>query len=37
MLDNYRGGFHRVIFYGDHSQAVKGLAKLVGFEVVEEM
>ena len=37
MLDNYTGGFHWVIFYGDHSQVVKDLAKLVGFAVVEEM
>ncbi|MEA3345549.1 MAG: hypothetical protein U9Q78_04805 [Chloroflexota bacterium] len=30
-------GVHRNIIYGDHTQAVNDLAKLMGFEVVEEM
>jgi len=30
-----RWGCHRVVFYGDHTQKIKNLAALVGFELVE--
>ncbi|UCE99189.1 MAG: twin-arginine translocation signal domain-containing protein [Planctomycetota bacterium] len=36
ILDNYRGGLHRVIFYGEHVQSIKHLAALMGLKVVEE-
>jgi len=36
MLDNYSGGLHRVIFYGDHVEDLKDLGKLLNFSVVEE-
>lgn len=29
-------GIHRVVFYGNYRQTVRDLAKLIGFEVVEE-
>ncbi len=37
MLENYSGGLHRVLFYGEWTEEVKDLGKLLGFEVVEEM
>ena len=36
MLESYRGGLHRVIFYGDYVQAVERMAHLMGFRVVHE-
>jgi hypothetical protein len=35
--DTVTFGVQRNIIYGDHTQAVKDLSKLVGFRVVEEM
>ncbi|MEA3345550.1 MAG: hypothetical protein U9Q78_04810 [Chloroflexota bacterium] len=35
-LDWWTFGNHRVVFYGEHSQAFKDLATLLGYEVVEE-
>ncbi len=37
LLENYSGGLHRVIFYGDLVQPVKWLANILGLEVIEEM
>ncbi|MFB3828028.1 MAG: hypothetical protein ACE15B_14760 [Bryobacteraceae bacterium] len=36
-LNNYSAGLHRVIFYGDHVQAVERMGRLMGFEVAHEM
>ncbi len=36
LLDGYEGGLHRVIFYGDRVAAVRDLAGLMQFTVVEE-
>ncbi len=36
MIDNYSGGLHRVIFYGDCREDLRDLGKLLRFEVVEE-
>ncbi len=36
ILDNYQGGLHRVIFYGDRVQNIKHLSVLMGLKVVEE-
>jgi hypothetical protein len=35
--DTVTFGVHRNILYGDHTQALKDLSKLMGFRVVEEM
>lgn len=37
MLDSYSSGLHRVIFYGDHVQAIERMGRLMGFEVVHEV
>ena len=37
MLDNYEGGLHRIIFYGDWRKDIAQLGKLMGFETVDEM
>ena len=36
-LDNYSGGLHRVIFYGNHTGTLKRMGRMMGFEVVDEM
>lgn len=36
VLNNYSGGLHRVIVYGDRVKAVKDLAALMSIKVVEE-
>jgi hypothetical protein len=36
LLEGYEGGLHRVIFYGDRVGAVRDLAGLMQFRVVEE-
>ncbi len=36
VMNNYSGGLHRVIVYGDRVNAVKDLATLMQFKVVEE-
>lgn len=36
LLNGYEGGLHRVIFYGDRIRAIKDLAGLMQFMVVEE-
>jgi hypothetical protein len=36
-LDNYTGGLHRVIFYGDHTEMVERMGRMMGFRVVHEM
>jgi hypothetical protein len=36
ILENYTGGLHRVIFYGDHVREIKRLAHFLPFNVVEE-
>jgi L-fucose isomerase-like protein len=35
-LQSFSSGLHRVIFYGDHVQAVERMGRLMGFEVVRE-
>jgi hypothetical protein len=36
MLNQYASGLHRVIFYGDRVAAIRDLAGLMKFEIVEE-
>jgi L-fucose isomerase-like protein len=36
MFENYTGGLHRVIFYGDHVAAIERMGRLMGFDVVRE-
>ncbi len=36
-LQNFSAGLHRVIFYGDHTQAIERMGRLMGFEVVREI
>ena len=36
LYHNYRGGLHRVIFYGDLVRQIEDLGKRLGFTVVEE-
>jgi hypothetical protein len=36
LLEGYEGGLHRVIFYGDRVRAIRDLAGLMHFSVVEE-
>jgi hypothetical protein len=36
LLEGYEGGLHRVIFYGDRVRAMRELAGLMRFRVVEE-
>lgn len=36
-LQNFTGGLHRVIFYGDHVQAIERMGRLMGFQVVREI
>lgn len=37
LLDQYSGGLHRVIFYGDHVKSIERMGKLMGFKVVREI
>jgi hypothetical protein len=37
MLDNYAGGLHRVIFYGDYVADIERMSRLMGFKVVHEL
>jgi L-fucose isomerase-like protein len=36
-LQNFSSGLHRVIFYGDHVQAIERMGRLMGFQVVREI
>ena len=36
MAEGYTGGLHRVIFYGDHSQAAERMGRLMGYRTVRE-
>jgi hypothetical protein len=36
MLDNWSGGLHRVIFYGDWVEDVINLGKLLSYDVLFE-
>jgi len=36
LLENYSGGLHRVLFYGDHLRAAHQMGHLLGLKVVEE-
>lgn len=36
-LQNFSAGLHRVIFYGDHVQAIERMGRLMGFQVVREI
>ncbi len=36
MAEGYSGGLHRVLFYGDHVQAVERMGRLMGFRTVRE-
>jgi L-fucose isomerase-like protein len=37
MLNNYRGGLHRVLFYGDWVEDVEDFGRLTGIKVTHEM
>jgi hypothetical protein len=34
--ENYTGGLHRVIFYGNHVAAIERMGRMLGFEVIRE-
>lgn len=36
MAEGFTGGLHRVIFYGDHAQAIERMGRLMGFRTVRE-
>jgi hypothetical protein len=36
MLENFSGGLHRVVFYGDYVRPVEQMSRLMGFKVVRE-
>jgi len=36
MLENYRGGLHRVLFYGDYLRPVEQMGRMMGFKIVRE-
>jgi len=36
MLENFRGGLHRVVVYGDYLRPVEQMGRLMGFQVVRE-
>jgi len=36
LYQNYRGGLHRVMFYGDLIRQVEDLGRLLGFAVIQE-
>jgi L-fucose isomerase-like protein len=36
MAEGFTGGLHRVLFYGDHSQAIERMGRLMGFKTVRE-
>jgi hypothetical protein len=37
MLANFKGGVHRVTYYGDYVDAIERMGRLMGFEVTHEM
>lgn len=37
MLANFKAGVHRVTYYGDYTEAIEKMGRLMGFEVVYEM
>jgi hypothetical protein len=37
MLDNYAGGLHRVIFYGDYLESIERMGRLMGFKTTREL
>ena len=36
MAEGYTGGLHRVLFYGDHAQAIERMGRLMGFKTTKE-
>ncbi len=36
MLENFTGGLHRVVFFGDYTKAVEHMSRLMGFRVIQE-
>ena len=36
MLEDYRGGLHRVIYYGDYVRPLEQMGRLMGFRVIHE-
>lgn len=36
ILEGYRGGLHRVVFYGDYGRPIEQMGRLMGFRVVQE-
>jgi hypothetical protein len=37
MLAGFKGGVHRVTYYGDYTDAIEKMGRLMGFTVVQEM
>ena len=37
MLENYSGGLHRVVFYGDYAEPIDAMGRLMGFQVAREI
>jgi len=36
MLENFSGGLHRVVVFGDYTRAVQQMSRLMGFQVIQE-
>lgn len=36
FAEGYSGGLHRVLFYGDHVQAIERMGRLMGFKTIRE-
>ena len=36
FAEGFTGGLHRVLFYGDHSQAIERMGRLMGFKTQRE-
>lgn len=36
FAEGFTGGLHRVLFYGDHSQAIERMGRLMGFKTIRE-
>lgn len=36
MLENYTAGLHRVVVWGDYTEPIEAMSRLMGFEVVRE-
>jgi hypothetical protein len=37
MLQGFSAGLHRVVFYGDYTEPIEAMGRLMGFQVTQEM